>query len=324
MTIIHGDCLAAMAEMAPNSADSIVTDPPYGLSFMGLEWDHGVPGELFWREALRVAAPGAFMVAFGGTRTHHRLACAIEDAGWELRDCLMWLYGQGFPKSDGVLKPGWEPILLARKRAPAPKLQIDLCRIPVADQKGGPSYAQGSSRIVGRAHGEGIGFAVAAGDPNVGKGRWPANVILDEDAATFLDQQSGVLTSGFSAGFSGEYKAEVFGKYARNEIRPETIYADTGGASRFFYCAKASRSERTHNGVIENNHPTVKPVTLMRWLTRLITPPNGHVLDPFCGSGSTGVACAYEGFPFTGIDKDFASAVTAGERVKLAIGGSRG
>src|SRR5690606_22362483 len=120
--MIHvGDCLQVMPTLAASSVDSIVTDPPYGLSFMGKAWDHGVPGVEFWREALRVAKPGAFLAAFGGTRTFHRLACGIEDAGWELRDTLMWVYGSGFPKSHNgpwggtALKPAWEPIILARK-----------------------------------------------------------------------------------------------------------------------------------------------------------------------------------------------------------------
>ena len=102
--IICGDCLIEMAKMEPNSIDAIVTDPPYGLSFLGKDWDHGIPGIHFWVEALRVAKPGCHLLAFGGTRTFHRLACAIEDAGWEIRDCLMWVHGQGFPKSHDVSK----------------------------------------------------------------------------------------------------------------------------------------------------------------------------------------------------------------------------
>jgi len=104
VAIYHSNCLVVMAAMEPESVDSIVTDPPYGLSFMGKDWDHGVPGEAFWREALRVAKPGAWLLAFGGTRTFHRLACAIEDAGWEIRDTIGWLYGSGFPKSHDVSK----------------------------------------------------------------------------------------------------------------------------------------------------------------------------------------------------------------------------
>jgi hypothetical protein len=325
MKLIHGDCRAEMGFLAAASIDAIVTDPPYGLAFMGRDWDHGVPGEAFWVSALRVAKPGAFLVAFGGARTHHRLACAIEDAGWELRDCLMWLYGQGFPKSNGVLKPGWEPIILARRRAPAPVLQIDACRIAVPDQKGGPGYAGGSARAVGRAHGNGIGFTVAAGDPNDGKGRWPANVLLDEEAAALLDAQSGNLTSGKADVLhrNTDKSRNVYSGFAGESAEGAT-YGDSGGASRFFYCAKASRSERTHNGAVENKHSTVKPVALMRWLARLVTPPGGHVLDPFVGSGSTGVACGLEGFDFTGIDKDEASIATARARCTTTTDGACG
>src|SRR3989304_2349138 len=119
--VIEGDCLDVLKTLEPGSVDAVVTDPPYGLGFMGKDWDHGVPGVHFWTAALRVAKPGAHLLAFGGTRTFHRLTCAIEDAGWEVRDCLMWLYGQGFPKSlngpwgGTALKPAWEPILMARK-----------------------------------------------------------------------------------------------------------------------------------------------------------------------------------------------------------------
>ena len=123
--IRQGDCREVMSQMVENSVDAIVMDPPYGLSFMGKEWDHGVPGVQFWREALRVAKPGAHLLAFGGTRTFHRLTCAIEDAGWEIRACVMWVYGSGFPKSHNLtgqwagwgtaLKPAWEPVIVARK-----------------------------------------------------------------------------------------------------------------------------------------------------------------------------------------------------------------
>ena len=120
-SVLEGDCLDVMAGMEPASIDSIVTDPPYGLGFMGKAWDHAVPGPEFFAAMLRVAKPGAHLVAFGGTRLYHRMACAIEDAGWEIRDCLSWLYGSGFPKSHNgpwggtALKPAWEPIVLARK-----------------------------------------------------------------------------------------------------------------------------------------------------------------------------------------------------------------
>src|SRR4030067_3066975 len=120
-SVLRGDCLELMPMLGENSVDSIVTDPPYGLSFMGKDWDHIVPGVHFWQEALKVLKPGGYLLAFGGTRTFHRLACAIEDAGFEMRDTIMWVYGSGFPKSHNgpwggtALKPAYEPIILARK-----------------------------------------------------------------------------------------------------------------------------------------------------------------------------------------------------------------
>ena len=128
--LIYSDCLDILPGLDADSIDSVVTDPPYGLNFMGKDWDHGVPGKHFWVEIIRVCKPGAFLLAFGGTRTFHRLACAIEDAGWEIRDCVMWLYGGGFPKSNNCLKPSWEPIVVARKKGRLIDLNIDRCRIP--------------------------------------------------------------------------------------------------------------------------------------------------------------------------------------------------
>ena len=318
----HGDCLDGMRGLDANSVDAIVCDPPYGLSFMGKDWDHGVPGAAFWAEALRVAKPGAHLLAFGGTRTFHRLACAIEDAGWEIRDCLSWLYGSGFPKSHNgpwggtALKPAWEPILMARKPLVGTvaanvaahgtgALNVDGCRLPTTDKLGGShvsSRAQGWDRPWkddpdalerGRQR-----WAEADAKANA-LGRWPANVALDEDAAAMLDEQSGERpggafpahrnTSGYSGGLNQGATPHGF-----------RSMGDTGGASRFFYCAKASRSERGEG----NNHPTVKPIALMRWLCRLVTPPGGLILDPFTGSGTTGCAAVLEGFRFIGFERE--------------------
>jgi site-specific DNA-methyltransferase (adenine-specific) len=265
---------------------------------MGKEWDRGVPGEPFWREALRVSKPGAHLLAMGGTRTFHRLAVAIEDAGWEIRDTLCWLYGQGFPKGKGCLKPAWEPVIMARKAGGRPRLQVDQSRIGV--------------------------FKMDGFNPNIG--RWPANVCLDEEAAAMVDEQSGFSKS---VEHTDRTPSASVGYGVAAWPKRGTSHSDSGGASRFFYCAKASRSEReaglegmplrTTEGMrgnagpslvgddrvrtrLSNPHPTVKPISLMRWLCRLVTPPGGIILDPFAGSGSTGCAAVAEGFGFIGIE----------------------
>ena len=241
-----------------------------------------------------------------------------------------------------ALKPAHEPIILARKPLVGTVaanviahgvggINIDACRIDVLDPKGGASYAHGTGRVVGRAHGEGIGFATKAGDPNDGKGRWPANVVLDEAAAAALDEaaaaaldaQTGTLTSGtVTRHYTTEVEAwsPALGS-KRRTLDPSKVFSDSGGASRFFYCAKASTSER-EAGLIPvpgekraNKHPTVKPLTLMRWLVRLVTPPGGLVLDHFTGSGTTGCAAVAEGFNFLGVDQDAEYVETARRRI---------
>lgn len=336
----HGDCRELMAAMPAASVDAIVTDPPYGLLFMGKGWDHAVPGVEFWTEALRVAKPGAHLLAFGGTRTYHRLACAIEDAGWEIRDTLSWLYGSGFPKSHNgpwggtALKPAWEPIIMARKPLAGTVaanvaahgtggLNIDGCRIGTDDDRTRP---RGSFPHSDDAWGNGR-LAFTESHP---AGRWPANVALDEDAAAMLDAQSGDRPT--SRG--GATRSASIGYGGSGQGPEATYYGDTGGASRFFYCAKASRSERNagldelpdvpsymvenggktataangvryeRNTVHKNGHPTVKPIALMRWLVRLVTPVDGVVLDPFTGSGTTGVAAVQEGRRFIGCERE--------------------
>jgi site-specific DNA-methyltransferase (adenine-specific) len=372
MRLIRGDCLEIMPTLDADSIDSIVTDPPYGLSFMGKDWDHGVPGEAFWCEALRVAKPGAHLLAFGGTRTFHRLAVAIEDASWEIRDTLGWLYGSGFPKSldvskaidkaagverevlsfrkqransaaSGVpmnasagemepitapatpdaerwqgwgtaLKPAWEPVILARKPLAGTvaanvlahgtgALNIDGCRI-------------GTETVRINTFDDGAKpFGNGAGHPYTGRastGRWPANIVhdgSDEVTALFPKTIGGVRPA--------RRNVSIFG--AGNGTNDGTrIDYDTGSAARFFYCAKASKADRDEGceglggddtrgrptPCNHNHHPTVKPTALMRYLCRLITPPGGVILDPFCGSGSTGKAATLEGFEFIGIDTD--------------------
>ncbi len=358
-TLHVGDCREVMRAMEADSFHAIATDPPYGFGFMGRDWDHGVPGVEFWREALRVAKPGAHLVAFGGPRTYHRVACAIEDAGWEIRDCLHWLFGSGFPKShnlDGewsgygtAAKPAYEPIVLARKKLRGTvaanvqahgcgALNVDGCRVGLDD---GTRCRPPSKPTSGT-------YAQDAWtqDPDnrkpfdpAGAGRWPANLLLgcacerehDPDCAVaMLDAQSGERSSGFMAAGTPRGSSSVcYGEMPGRASLVDT-YADTGGASRFFYTAKATRAEReaglehrqrrrvsdgrtTVNDTAyqrdaterANTHPTVKPVSLMRWLVRLVGGKRGsRVLDPFMGSGTTGIACELEGFEFVGIDLD--------------------
>jgi DNA modification methylase len=381
--LLVGDCLAVLPTLEAGGIAACVTDPPYGLEFMGKDWDRFAPPKTSsgrgnhmadadpgpwgrrqrikapgdgghrnehclicgkWRissnrcqctepsweyrpregaapsmlafqawstewaaEVFRVLTPGGYLLAFGGTRTYHRLTCAIEDAGFEVRDCLMWLHGQGFPKGKGCLKPGWEPIILARKPAPAPWLNIDGCRIdsPIGD--GAARVSPGNGQAGARTYGDWAGRYDGATVPHPesarhhAAGRWPANVVLDEEAARLLDEQSGELTSGANpTRRSAAVFKNTYGTFVGQEQCTPIRGAESGGASRFYYCAKASTAERG----VGNDHPTVKPLALMRWLVRLVTPAGGTVLDPFLGSGTTALACAREGFNCVGIDRE--------------------
>ncbi len=301
-------------------------------------------------ECLRVAKPGAHLVAFGGTRTFHRLTCAIEDAGWEVRDVLSWLYGSGFPKSHNgawggtALKPAWEPIILARKPLGGTvaanyiehgtgALNIDGCRIASE-----PIHTTRTTAL-GVMNDDGWTPKPATFE-NHPSGRWPANVCLDEEAARLLDEASGTLTSNSGTPFrENGTPRNALGVFAGRNA--PGYYGDSGGASRFFYTAKASRAERnagldgmperkphadepngrawdipgSHSTARANHHPTVKPLDLMQWLCRLVTPKGGLILDPFCGSGSTGRAAIAEGFRFIGIELSEEYATIARARI---------
>ncbi|WP_457226809.1 DNA-methyltransferase [Mycobacteroides abscessus] len=373
VTLHHGDCLDMLraddygydwnlgyrsARMFPdNSVDAVITDPPYGIAFMGKAWDQ--PGEFgstrlrtggenkrrghkdaalnaglydlspaamlnFQRwctawatECLRILKPGGHLLAFGGSRTWHRLASGIEDAGFEIRDSIAWLYAQGFPKSMNLqgglgtaLKPAFEPIVVARKPLAGTvaanvleygtgALNIDACRIPTGDKLGGGSTTRGQRMKDGwhrpwmddpdmvAANAERSRASVARSEE---LGRWPTNVVLDEDQAAALDQQSGTSTSRVGKP-RGAASGAGWGMTATG-----AEYADEGGASRFFpvfrYEAKAPTSERPNADGVQ--HPTVKPLDLMRWLVRLVTPVGAVVLEPFAGSGTTAEACVLE------------------------------
>jgi site-specific DNA-methyltransferase (adenine-specific) len=350
----QGDCREVLACLEADSLDAVVTDPPYELGFMGKGWDRtGVSNDpATWAAVMRVMKPGAYLLAFGGTRTYHRMVCAIEDAGFEIRDSLHWIYGTGFPKSMNVgggrgtaLKPAHEPIVLARKPLTGilsanalahgtGALNVDACRIAHLSERDRTSSTP-RGRVVRNNFAPGTGvIGVETRRPDTSLGRWPANILLDEDAAAELDAQSGPRKSGAAVSGNEPSKPtkDVYGEYDRKPFTPHT---DSGGASRFFYVAKASRSERDRGcdslpfqsgGEVtggreegsaglnspragagrtsgaRNIHPTVKPVALMRWLVRLVTPVGGTVLDPFMGSGTTGIAAKAEDRNFIGIE----------------------
>jgi site-specific DNA-methyltransferase (adenine-specific) len=411
--LMLGDNMESLKKLPDNSIDSIVSDPPYGLSFMGKKWDYDVPSIEFWKEVYRVLKPGGHILSFGGTRTYHRMVVNIEDAGFEIRDQIMWLYASGFPKSLNVgktiekfkktgnaswngtgdssngslgysklqkeqgyrpedysnrhqnkieidneyegwgtaLKPANEPICVARKplseksvaenvlRWGTGGINIDGSRVGIVG-KDDRSAGKRTCNIFDEVKVSG-GIDSPEYIPNE-KGRFPANIILDEIAGELLDEQTGYLKSGEVKPHhkknktANGYQGSCYGKF-QNEDTTLKGYGDGVGASRFFYCAKVSKAERNmgldefeekenvmpgintfdNDGnrlrvdgsiipplVSKNNHPTVKPVALMSYLCRLVTPPNGIVLDPFMGSGSTGIAARLEGFRFLGMEMD--------------------
>ncbi len=311
IVLYQGDALAVLPTLASGSVDAVVTDPPAGISFMGKEWDGDRGGRGRWIEWLasiltecrRVAKPGAFMLCWALPRTSHWTALAIEEAGWTIRDRVTHLFGQGFPKSQSCLKPGAEDWWLAKAPGPLASLQIDACRIPAPDglASGGKVFpTRGNVYAQDEWTRENM---LERSEPHPA-GRWPANVTLDEEAARLLDEQSGTLTSGkqIAGGHvrSSPKHSGVYQPMVGTRCEGDVLYGDSGGASRFFYVAKASRAERGEG----NDHPTVKSLALMRWLARLITPPGGTVLDPLMGSGSTVLACEQERFGCVGVEQD--------------------
>lgn len=398
-----GDNREKLKDLEDNSIDSIVTDPPYELGFMNKGWDaSGIAYNVeMWKECYRVLKPGGFLLSFGGTRTYHRVACAIEDAGFELKDCIMYVFGSGFPKSHDLskaldkelkmertevigysrgvtvasednqygginrgsvgikqtgidlpitapaseiakkysgfgtaLKPAYEPIILAKKPINAKNIasnlikygtggiNIDGCRVE-CDSKGSfPTGYHSTDTTVGKIRNE---FRMEDRNPN---GRWPANFIHDgseEVIELFPNTKSSKPSEKNKDG--GDYPENHTMELGFKKLQ-RTGFDDKGSVARFFYCAKASKQDRNegcedleekqyssdgretpnetayqrNNSVSSNNHPTVKPTELMRYLVKLVTPPDGIVLDPFMGSGSTGKAAMLEGFKFIGIE----------------------
>lgn len=322
MNLLLGNCLDRLKELRDCSIDSVVTDPPYGMAFMNKKWDYDVPSTEIWKEVLRVLKPGAHLLSFGGTRTYHRMVVNIEDAGFEIRDQIQWIYGSGFPKSLNLknewegwgtaLKPANEPICLARKpisektiaenvmKWGTGAINIDETRID-----GIKPEMKRTKTLVAATAMRGTSTGATSTGRMITEGRWPANLMFDEIAAEMLDEQS--ISNGIhSAGKKREKKdnfdksKSMFGMGYSGGSSPRYEESENVGASRFFYVAKASKSERGEN----NNHPTVKPIKLMQYLVTLITPPQGVVLDPFMGSASTGIAARNLGFDFIGIEKE--------------------
>lgn len=353
--IIHcGDNMEFLATLPDNCVDSIVTDPPYGLSFMGKKWDYDVPTVARWAECLRVLKPGGHLLAFAGTRTQHRMAVRIEDAGFEIRDMMAWVYGSGFPKSLDISKA-------IDKAAGAEREVIS----SVTDRRGdGTVYGVGHSGTMtsndpvtaAAAQWHGWGTALKPALEPITLARKPltgtvaANVLqhgtggLNIDGCRVGDEVMARTTSNgvkvsdngsMSGGNSAVVPAgESVGRWPANLLHDGGDYF--GEQSRFFYCAKASKADRNYGCDLlpdvsaadmvnrepdsdgmnspragagrtagaKNNHPTVKPIELMRYLCRLVTPPGGIVLDPFTGSGSTAVGAVLEGFVFFGAELD--------------------
>lgn len=307
MQILQGNNLDLLKTLPNNSVDSIVTDPPYGLSFMNKKWDYDVPTVELWREVYRVLKHGGYLLSFGGTRTYHRMVVNIEDAGFEIRDQIMWLYGSGFPKSHNIGK-AVDALTLTGKSNPKALREVRMGEN--YKPTGQVDYHKGrmfSSEIPNdnteqniNNKWEGWGTALKPANEPICLARKPLseksvaeNVLKYGTGAINIDgcrvAQSSSL-GRFPANLIHDGSYEVVTKFPN----------ENGSTSRFFYCAKASQSDRNDG----NNHPTVKPTELMSYLCRLITPPNGIVLDPFMGSGSTGKGAILEGFDFIGMELD--------------------
>lgn len=409
--LMLGDNMESLKKLPDNSVDSIVSDPPYGLSFMSKKWDYDVPSIELWKEVYRVLKPGGHLLSFGGTRTYHRMVVNIEDAGFEIRDQIMWIYGSGFPKSHNIskaidatklcggsssrklkeveqtygvgdyqltgknngilgetktfnrkkldnqteeaikyegwgtaLKPANEPICVARKPLSESTIaanvlkwgtggiNVDGCRIGTEGATKRSHQAEYEKTEDGKEDRSVDWMRKGHSVVELQEGRFPANIIFDESAAEMLDEQSGVSKSNTKPRIVDNKEANILKEHKWDHKEYVGDYSDSGGASRFFYVAKVSASERNMGldgfeekefegrdelangkqdepfkkrpGLMKNTHPTVKPIQLMAYLCKLVTPAGGIVLDPFMGSGSTGIAAQLEGFRFIGMDME--------------------
>ena len=436
--IYNGNCLEVLKDFPDNFFDGCVTDPPYGISFMNKHWDYQIPSVDIWKEILRVLKPGGYVLCACGTRTQHRMAVNIEDAGFEIRDVITWHYGSGFPKSHDIskaidrqagaertvidtketksggmanvnkankeqgfrpnnynehgnvfeitepatdaakewdgwgtaLKPATEFWTMARKplsestvaenvlKHGTGGININGSRISLNGEK----PPTGSAKRVYKANDYTEEKIYGDNKETSSLGRFPANVIFDEFTGQILDQQSGMLKSGMVKERKEGYESNGATGFLHGYSDHTNQYGDSGGASRFFYCAKASNAERnkglngfeakerddrgnnqatrvcidcglTDNGIndhsgcsgeydykkcspIKNTHPTIKPVDLMRYLVKLIIPKNGIVVDPFIGSGTTGIAAKMEMINYVGVELQLEYCKIAEARIK--------
>lgn len=421
MRLELGNCLEVLKNIPDNSVDSIVTDPPYGLSFMNKKWDYDVPSTEIWSECLRVLKPGGHLLSFSGSRTYHRMAVRIEDAGYEIRDQIMWIYGSGFPKSHNIgkaidkllgnerevvgeintrvingganksaaipgsvieytdlpitkgntewegwgtaLKPAHEPIVVARKPISEKSVAENVLKWGTGGINIDESRIATDEIILLKGY-EGDKWTTGndkknrVADEINTQGRWPANIILDEEAGQLLDQQSGISKGKVGMTQQSSPNNIYNGFKSTGDTKVNDGITDVGGASRFFYCPKTSKKDRDegldefeekekgyspmsskcklcdkyfldgfgngckcekpelYNLTHKNNHPTVKPTSLMEYLIKLVTPKGGVVLDPFMGSGSTGKAAIRNGFDFIGIEREEEYLKIAEARIK--------
>jgi site-specific DNA-methyltransferase (adenine-specific) len=358
--LVNANCLEALKQLGDNSIDAVVCDPPYGINFMNKKWDYDIPSVEIWKEVLRVLKPAGHALIACGTRTQHRMAVNLEDAGFEIRDVITWVYSSGFPKNKHSLKPACEFWTLCRKPLAEKTiarniefwgtggLNIDDCRVPFVDENDRNNTTVGFHKAKcdnNESHNWGM-KDVNDGKPSEADGRYPANFIHDgsDEVLEFFPDSKGAGGSLPRTKITGYGDKIGTGKveYLGGERIP--FNAGSGSASRFFYCPKASSKERNAgcqdlenkqnfsrygNGLgnapaidgikhtpEKNNHPTVKPVKLMEYLVKLITPENGVVLDPFMGSGTTGVACKQNGYTFVGVELDEGYFEIAYNRIK--------
>lgn len=313
--------------MADNSVDSIITDPPYGISFMNKNWDHSIPTIDIWKECLRLLKPGGHLLSFAATRTQHRMAVKIEDAGFEIRDMIAWVYGSGMPKSTDISKAidkaaGAERKAIGRYIRPDGRTYRNYEQSKAGKSGRVTSFDVDPSRPITAPATEDAkkwsdwGTTLKPSFEPITMARKPfkGNVVNN-----LLKYGTGTINIGdcriklepedmdkpeFTRGVAGRFPANLIHD-GSEDVLP-IFPNERHSASRFFYCAKASKRERNEGceNLKQNYHPTVKPVDLMRYLCKLITPPNGVILDPFMGSGSTGKAALLEHFNFIGIELD--------------------